>query len=66
LQLAREEGVRISFGSDAHHPWQLVFLDLALAAAFLARIPPDRIVNFMPLPKLKDWAASKRGMASRI
>jgi putative hydrolase len=60
LQIAREEGTRISFGSDAHHPWQLEFLDLALAAAILSNIPEDRILNFMPADQLIAWAQSHR------
>jgi histidinol phosphatase-like PHP family hydrolase len=60
LQIAREEGVRISFGSDSHHPWQLIFLDLALASSLLAGIPEDRILNFMPVEKLLDWVQSHR------
>ena len=31
LQVAKEEGVRISFGSDSHHPWQLCFWTLRSA-----------------------------------
>jgi putative hydrolase len=62
LQIAREEGVRISFGSDAHHPWQLLFLDLAVAAAVLARIPEDRIINFLSAEQLLAWSASIRGV----
>ena len=57
LQLARKEGVMISMGSDAHHPWQLEFLDLALASALLAGIPRDRILNFMPPERLLNWVA---------
>jgi histidinol phosphatase-like PHP family hydrolase len=60
LKLAREEGCRISLGTDAHHPWQLKFIDLGLAAALKAKIPPDRIVNFMPIPELKRWVTSVR------
>jgi histidinol phosphatase-like PHP family hydrolase len=60
LQIAREEGVRISFGSDSHHPWQLIFLDLALAAALLANIPEHRILNFMSAEDLLRWATSVR------
>jgi histidinol phosphatase-like PHP family hydrolase len=60
LQIAREEGVRISFGSDSHHPWQLLFLDLALAAVILAKIPADRIINFLPVEELLRWSASLR------
>jgi histidinol phosphatase-like PHP family hydrolase len=55
LKIAKEEGVRISLGTDAHHPWQLTFIELGLAAALKAKIPADRIVNFMPLPELKSW-----------
>ncbi|MGV3774884.1 MAG: hypothetical protein ACO1QB_18445 [Verrucomicrobiales bacterium] len=60
LQLARDAGVRISLGSDAHHPWQLMFLDLALAATLLAGIPAERIINFMPLDELLAWVSKVR------
>jgi histidinol phosphatase-like PHP family hydrolase len=60
LQIAREQGVRISFGSDSHHPWQLAFLDLALAAALLAGIPRDRIINFLPAKDLLKWVTKIR------
>jgi histidinol phosphatase-like PHP family hydrolase len=60
LKLAREEGCRISLGTDAHHPWQLEFIDLGLAAALKAKIPPDRIVNFMSIPEVKRWVTSVR------
>src|SRR5262249_45829211 len=39
LKIARENGPRISLGTDAHHPWQLEFIDLGLAAALRAKIP---------------------------
>jgi len=60
LKIARRSGVRISFGTDSHHPWQLEFIDLALAAALLAKIPPERIVNFMSILELKSWAQEVR------
>jgi histidinol phosphatase-like PHP family hydrolase len=60
LQIARKEGVRISLGTDSHHPWQLLYMDFSLAAACLAQIPPDRILNFMTLDKLKAWISSVR------
>ena len=60
LQIARREGVRISFGSDSHHPGQLLFLDLAMAAAILSDIPEERIINFMPADELLDWVKSVR------
>ena len=60
LKLARQEGVRISLGTDAHHPDQLAFMELALAAAAKAKIPPERIINFLPTDKLLAWASSHR------
>lgn len=60
LKLAREAGVRISLGTDAHHPEQLEFIELGLAAALKARIPRNRILNFMPLPDLKEWVKQVR------
>jgi len=61
LKLARKEGVRISLGTDAHHPWQLEFIELGLAAAFKARLSADRIVNFLALSDLHGWARSSSG-----
>ena len=60
LKIAREHGTRISLGTDAHHAWQLEFIDLGLAAALRAKIPTDRILNFMPILELKAWAKSVR------
>jgi len=61
LRIARKEGVRISLGTDSHHPHQLEFIELGLAAALKARIPPDRILNFMDLASLQAWVAGLRG-----
>jgi len=67
LKIARDYGTRISVGTDAHHGWQLEFIDLGLAAALRAKIPADRILNFMPILELKGWAQSVRdgGMSRR-
>jgi histidinol phosphatase-like PHP family hydrolase len=65
LQIARKEGTRISLGTDAHHPWQLEFIELGLAAALLAKIPEDRIINFMPLQKLLEWVKDVRARTTR-
>jgi histidinol phosphatase-like PHP family hydrolase len=56
LKIARDQGTRISLGTDAHHGWQLEFIDLGLAAALRAKIPADRILNFMSILELKTWA----------
>ena len=60
LKLAAKEGARISLGTDAHHPWQLEFIDLGLAAALKAKIPAQRIINFMSIFQLKEWVAGVR------
>ena len=33
IKLPVETGVMVSLGTDSHHPWQLDFIDLGLAAA---------------------------------
>jgi putative hydrolase len=60
LKIARKEGVRISLGTDSHHVWQFLYMDFCLAAACLAKIPPDRIINFMPLSELRAWVRLAR------
>jgi histidinol phosphatase-like PHP family hydrolase len=60
LKLARREDCRISLGTDAHHPWQLEFIDLGLAAALKSKIPAQRIINFMSILQLKEWVARVR------
>ena len=60
LKIARKEGVRISIGTDSHHAHQLEFIELGLAAALKARIPAERIVNFMDLADLLAWVVKLR------
>jgi histidinol phosphatase-like PHP family hydrolase len=61
LKIAKREGARISLGTDAHHPWQLIFMNFSLAAACLAKISPDRIINFLSANDLKAWVEAVRG-----
>ena len=58
LELARESGVRISLGTDAHAAHQLHFMELGLEAAYRAGIEPQRILNFSDAQELKSWARS--------
>lgn len=60
LKLAREYGTRISLGTDAHHPWQLEFIELGLAAAIRAAVPAGQILNFLAIQSLKQWVQSVR------
>jgi histidinol phosphatase-like PHP family hydrolase len=60
LALARDTGVRISLGSDAHTAAQLEFLDFSIAAARRAGIADDRIINCMAVDELLAWTESLR------
>ena len=60
LKLAKQSGCRISLGTDSHDPLQLRFMEYALAAALLAGIKRDRILNFMSRDELLTWAAKVR------
>jgi DNA polymerase (family 10) len=64
LKLAREAGAFVSIGTDAHHPAELRFMELGLAAAVLADLPRDRILNFMSVHELLEWAGKDRRSAS--
>jgi histidinol phosphatase-like PHP family hydrolase len=66
LKLARAAGCRISLGTDAHHSWQLEFIELGLAAALKAKIPGERIVNFMSLGELRSWVKKVRGVCLAV
>ena len=57
-QARKEGGGRISLGTDAHAPSQLAYMELSLAAACLAKIPPERVLNFMPVNELLEWGES--------
>jgi histidinol phosphatase-like PHP family hydrolase len=65
IKKARDAGAMISLGTDSHHPWQLEFIDLGLAAAVQARLPKERILNFMQVEELLEWAATVRTKGKR-
>lgn len=60
LRIARKAGCRISLGTDSHGPTQLRFMELSAAAALLAKIEADRILNFMSKDKLSAWVEHVR------
>jgi histidinol phosphatase-like PHP family hydrolase len=60
LKVAREHGTRISIGTDAHHPWQLQFIELGLAATLKAKISSHQIINFMSISDLRNWVKHTR------
>ena len=53
LSLARSAGCLIAIDTDAHHPWQLGFVEYGLAAALRARIDPSNVINFEGAASLK-------------
>jgi histidinol phosphatase-like PHP family hydrolase len=61
LAMAKTAGCRISFGTDSHGPSQLGFMEYSAAAALLAGIKRDRILNFMTREQLLEWAQRVRG-----
>jgi histidinol phosphatase-like PHP family hydrolase len=60
LELAREAGVRISMGTDAHNQAEMRFIDVGLAAALKAGIDKDKILNFQPWEEIVAWTTSLR------
>src|SRR5205807_4645748 len=66
LKLARRAGVRIAIDTDAHHPHQLDFVTLGLASAIEAKIPAERIINFLPAEQLLEWVSARRALRAEI
>jgi histidinol phosphatase-like PHP family hydrolase len=64
VRLARNAGCRISIGTDSHHPWQLEFIELGLAAACLAGVRREQILNYMPREELLKWVSRVRNYAN--
>ena len=60
LRLARDAAVRVSIGTDAHQPAELAFMEFGLAAAILADIPKERILNFASREDVLAWAKQRR------
>jgi histidinol phosphatase-like PHP family hydrolase len=64
LRLAKQEGCWISIGTDSHGPSQLAFMDLGIAAISLAGIDTERILNFLSLDQLRNWARRRKTRAA--
>ena len=60
LRIAKRAGVRIAIDTDAHHTHQLDFVTLGLASVIEAKIPAERVVNFMSAEQLLDWTRGRR------
>jgi len=60
--LAREaiaSGCLFALDTDAHAVSQWRYVEIAIAHARLAGVPPDRVVNTWPLDRLLAWAARR-------
>jgi putative hydrolase len=53
-QLAASAGCQFSLDSDAHAPDQLLYVDLAIWTVRRAGIGTERVVNWLPLARLKE------------
>ena len=63
LTIAAAAGVRISIGTDSHHPRQLSYISLGLTSAANAGIAPERIVNLMDVDDLLAWTSSLKKLS---
>lgn len=60
LKLATAAGCRISLGTDSHGAAQLRFMEYSAAAALMAGLPKNRVLNFMSRDELLEWASTIR------
>lgn len=56
LRMAAATGVYFSIGTDAHDVDEMRFMEFGLAAAALAGIPKERILNFWSRSQILSWA----------
>jgi histidinol phosphatase-like PHP family hydrolase len=63
LAEARSFDLTFSIGTDAHSVEELQFVEMSLAAAQGAGIERDRIINYWPLERLREWIAAQRETA---
>jgi histidinol phosphatase-like PHP family hydrolase len=65
LEIAREVGVPLTIGTDAHSVEELDTVELSLAAAVKARIPEEQILNLLPVDEFLAWVETSRAAASK-
>jgi histidinol phosphatase-like PHP family hydrolase len=56
LEIARDTGVWVSIGTDAHRPDELAHLEFGVAAAIAADFPRNRILNTLGPDDIRAWA----------
>jgi hypothetical protein len=65
LRIVAAEGAWISIGTDAHTPAELVFLEIGIAAAILAGVSRDHILNLLSAPELAERVGLIRATKKR-
>jgi histidinol phosphatase-like PHP family hydrolase len=60
LTVAREAGVWISIGTDAHRLHELRYVEFGVALAIRAGFPRERILNYQPRDFLQRWVRERR------
>jgi histidinol phosphatase-like PHP family hydrolase len=60
LRLAAETGCTVSIGTDAHNEAELRNVEFGLAAAALAGVDRERILNYRPADEVVAWARARR------
>jgi DNA polymerase (family 10) len=66
LRAVAAAGTRVAIDTDAHKAEELGFIGFGLAAAIRAGIAMDRVVNFMPVEKLRGWARESRSRSLTV
>jgi histidinol phosphatase-like PHP family hydrolase len=64
LAEARDFDITFSIGTDAHSVEELQFVEMSLAGAQRAGIERDRIINYWPLERVREWIAVRRESAT--
>ena len=69
LRLAAETGRRISIGTDAHTPGELYVMWIGVAAAILAGLRREQLLNYLSADELAAWVRKtqekKQGLNAR-
>jgi histidinol phosphatase-like PHP family hydrolase len=55
LRVVKDAACWFSIGSDAHDPSELPSIEIGVAAAIIAEVPRERVLNFLSLDELRRW-----------
>jgi DNA polymerase (family 10) len=64
LKMAKERGIPISIGADAHSTEELGFLEYGVRIARRAGLSPEDVLNTRPLDQLRAWLRERRSRAT--